>query len=85
MFWPVVIVTVLLLVVVATLANRSKEKALNGATAGAIRIESIKARHVKYTVEQYIRAGWTVVEQSSAKSLGTQARVTITFKKGLAA
>jgi len=50
--------------------------------AGATRVETVKASLVDLTVRQYARAGWTVVNQSSAKSFGSQARVTITFRKG---
>jgi hypothetical protein len=60
---------------------RSKEKALRAAPPGSTRIESVKASSLKSTVAQYARAGWAIVDQSSAKSFGSQARVTITFRK----
>lgn len=71
---------VLLLSLGATL-NRRDERALKTAQHGAVKVETIKQAHVGNRVALYARAGWTVVGQSSAKSLGSQARVTITFRK----
>lgn len=71
---------ILLLSLGATL-NRRDERTLKAASSGAVRVETIKQSHVGNRVALYARAGWTVVGQSSAKSLGSQARVTITFRK----
>jgi hypothetical protein len=75
-----------LLIIVAVfylvaLSVRAKDKRLRAAPPGSSRIEVIKATSLKHTVAQYSRAGWIIVDQSSAKSFGSQARVTITFRK----
>ena len=61
--------------------QRRLQGVLRAAHDGSTRIEAVKAKDVGDIVAQYARAGWTVVGQSSAKSLATQARVTITFRK----
>lgn len=58
-----------------------KTRRLAQVRSGATRIETVKASHADMTVRQYTGTGWAVVNQSSAKSLGSQARVTITFRK----
>jgi hypothetical protein len=74
-------IVILVIIMIAVLANRSKAKKLRAAPPGSVRVEAIKAAHVNNTVAEYQRAGWTVTDQSTAKSLGSQARVTITFRK----
>ena len=64
------------------LAHKAKIKRLLAAPRGSIRVETIKANRVNNTVNEYARCGWKVTQQSSAKSLGSQAQVTLTFQKG---
>ena len=77
----IIILVFVALVIIGVLVNRAKDKALRSAPHGAVRVESLKAREVNRTVAQYAKAGWTAGEQTSAKSFGSQARVTITFRK----
>jgi hypothetical protein len=51
------------------------------AAPGTVRIETIKAHRVNATLREYTKCGWALENQSSAKSFGTQARVTVTFRK----
>lgn len=81
MFWVWVVIFLGVLMVVGASMNKSKSSSLVSAQSGATRVETVKQMWVNQTVAQYARAGWEVVNQSSAKSLGSQARVTITFKK----
>lgn len=59
----------------------AKQQALKDAPAGSVRVETVKANLVKSTVRQYTDTGWVLDAQSSAKSFGTQTRVTLTFRK----
>lgn len=59
-----------------------KDKSLAAAKPGAVRVETVKQQWVNQTVQRYAAAGWTVEGQSTAKSFGSQARVTMTFRKG---
>jgi hypothetical protein len=81
MFGLEVAAVILAICAIAYISDRSKNKALRAAPHGALRVEALKAGHVNNTVQQYAAAGWQAVDQSTAKSLGSQARVTITFKK----
>jgi uncharacterized protein (DUF58 family) len=74
--WPVAMFFVAIVA-----SNRAKDRSLRAAPSGSTRIEATRAIYVNGKVEQYARAGWTVVDQSSAKSFGSEARVTITFRK----
>lgn len=62
-------------------SHRAEVRRLAAAPKGSIRVESVKANYVNNTVDKYTRCGWRVTQQSSAKSLGSQARVTLTFQK----
>ena len=62
-------------------ASNRDEKALRAAPSGAIRVEAVKAQSVNSTVKRYARAGRKVTDQTTAKSFGSQAQVTLTFKK----
>lgn len=82
------LIVIVIVVVVASLwlmirarSNKRKAQALVTEPSGSTRVESVPASAVNLTVRQYTRAGWTVEQQSTAKSLGSQARVTITFRK----
>lgn len=57
------------------------DRSLRAAKAGSTRVETVKQTWVGQTVKRYADAGWQAVAQSSAKSFGSQARVTITFRK----
>lgn len=62
--------------------SRSKDdRRLRAAPSGSRRIESVKTTWLNQTVRRYAAAGWTVEQQSSAKSLGRTAQVTVTFVK----
>lgn len=80
-WWVGSIGFLILLLSLGAMLNRRDERALRAAQPGAVRVETIKQAHVSNRVALYARAGWSVVGQSSAKSLGSQARVTITFRK----
>jgi hypothetical protein len=82
MFLIGVVVVVVVIVLLAVRANRAKDRALQAAPTGSTRVEALKAVGVNGMVEKYARAGWTVVDQTTAKSVGSQAHVTITFRKG---
>lgn len=81
-WWLIVIGVLLLLFSGSAALSASKRGELQGAAAGATRVEVVRQRDVEGTVNQYSRAGWSLVEQSTAKSFGSQARVTMTFRKG---
>lgn len=74
-------ITILVAIAIGVLASSAKTKKLKAAPSGATRIETVRAQRVNGIMRQYAAAGWTTVNQSSAKSLGTQTRVTITFRK----
>ncbi len=81
----VVIGIILFLIVAFTLAwraNANKDKALGTAVPGSVRVESVKSFRVEQTVKRYAEKGWAVTDQSTAKSFGSNAMVTLTFKKG---
>lgn len=67
---------------IAIAASNSETKALRAAPKGAQRIKVVKQAFVNSTIQKYAREGWTLADQSSAKSLGSQARITLTFRKG---
>lgn len=80
--WWIAVVGVMILLLTAGMAmNRAKDKTLRAAGHGSVRVETVKQQWVNQTVQQYARAGWQLDGQSSAKSLGSQARVTLTFRK----
>ncbi len=61
----------------AWIARKVKDRALRSAPAGSTRIESMKASHTETVLDQYRRAGWVPVQQTTAKSLGSQLRITV--------
>ena len=81
MFWLYVGIVVVLLLGIGVRLNSAKKRELRAAPSGSTRVESIKASYVNNTVSMYTAAGWQVVDQTTAKSLGSSSRVTITFKK----
>jgi hypothetical protein len=62
-------------------SNHRKVDRLTAARPGSTRVETVKAHQVDVTVRQHAATGWQVVDQSSAKSFGSAARVTLTFRK----
>lgn len=70
-----------LLALIAALANRSKVGRLVEAPPGAVRVERIRAFNVKNTVDLYARHGWEVVEQAPTAASAINPQVTITFRK----
>lgn len=80
-WWVGSIGFLVLLLSLGAMLNRRDERSLRAARSGAVRVETIKQAHVGRRVEMYARCGWVADGQSSAKSLGSQARVTITFRK----
>lgn len=81
MSWLIAIAVVAFIIWLVARVNKAKDRTLRAAPPGSTRVEALKAAHVSNTVDQYARAGWAVVGQSTAKSLGSQARVTVTFRK----
>lgn len=81
MFVVDVIAVLLVIVGIGMIANGHKAKVLRRAPKGAVRVETIKQSHLGNTLAQYQRYGWQVEQQSSAKSLGSQARITVTMRK----
>lgn len=49
--------------------------------SGSTRVVTVKANQLGTVQRQYAKAGWQIVQQSTAKSFGTKARVTLTFRK----
>ena len=82
MLWLIFFGTIAVLLGIGVIASNAETKALRSAKTGATRVAAIKAVHVNSTVAKYSREGWQVVDQTTAKSLGSQTRVTITFRKG---
>lgn len=80
-WWVGIIGFLVLLLSLGAMLNRRDGRALRAARSGAVRVETIKQAHVSNRVALYARAGWVVDGQSSSKSFGSQARVTITFRK----
>ena len=67
--------------VIAHWSRRRKTKALLAAPVGATRVECAKAHRIQNVINLYANCGWTVEHQTSAKSFGSQPRVTLTFRK----
>ena len=80
-FWIGVLGGMVLLFSAGAALNRRDDRTLRTAGHGAVRVETVKQVWVNQKVQQYARAGWQLDSQSSAKSLGSQARVTLTFRK----
>lgn len=72
---------ILLFLWAVALSSDRGDRALRRAPHGSTRVQTVKQTWVNQTVQRYASAGWQVVGQSSAKSFGSQARVTITFRK----
>lgn len=58
-----------------------KTRELQDSVSGTTRIETVKSTEVEAVSRLYRDLGWEVIQQSTAKSLGSKARVTITFRK----
>jgi hypothetical protein len=58
-----------------------KANDLKDARSGSTRIETVRSSEVEAVGRLYRDQGWEVVQQSTAKSFGSKARVTITFRK----
>lgn len=82
MFLAIFFGVIVALVLVGVAMHVAQGRALAAAGSGAVRVESVKAGAVNRTVARYAQFGWAVTEQTSAKSFGSQARVTLTFRKG---
>jgi hypothetical protein len=76
-----VVIVFAVLIGIGFLANRAKTNKLRSLPSGATRLETVKSGRVNQTVKQYAATGWSLDTQTSAKSLGSQARVTMTFRK----
>ena len=81
MFWVITALVFIALISLAVRSNHRKDAVLRAAPGGSTRVETVKQVWVNQTVAKYAAAGWSVTNQSSAKSLGSQARVTMTFRK----
>jgi myo-inositol catabolism protein IolC len=60
---------------------RKDKAARDAAPAGSVRVESVKGFEVGKTVKRYAAEGWTVSDQTTAKSFLSNAIVTLTFRK----
>lgn len=80
-FWLGVLGFLIVMFSIAMALNRREDAALRTAAHGAVRVVTVKQQWVNQKVQQYAQAGWHLDAQSSAKSLGSQARVTLTFRK----
>jgi hypothetical protein len=80
-FVVVFIGTIVLIGFLAVRSNKSDDRKRRAATSGTTHVKTVKSQWVNQTVRDYTSAGWEVVGQSSAKSFGSQAQVTITFRK----
>ena len=81
MFLTVFVLTLVAIVWLAARSNKSDDRKRRAAPSGTTHVKTVKSVYVNQTVRQYSEAGWVVVNQSSAKSFGSQAQVTITFRK----
>jgi hypothetical protein len=53
------------------------------APLGTTHLETVQANLANSTIKEWAKHGWTVAGQSSAKSFGKQAQVTITFQRNV--
>lgn len=72
---PVIAIVFIVLRTVGTNAE------LTQAPSGSTRVVTVKANQLGQVQRQYANAGWQIVQQSTAKSFGSKARVTLTFRK----
>jgi hypothetical protein len=80
-FLIVFVGTIVLICWLAMRSNKSDAGKRRSASTGTTHVKTVKAQWVNQTVSQYAQDGWSVVNQSSAKSFGSQAQITITFRK----
>jgi hypothetical protein len=81
MFWVGVIITVVVIGYLAIRSNTKETRRLIAAPSGSTKVKTVKDVWVNQEVRKFSEAGWEVVQQSTAKSFGSQAQVTITFRK----
>jgi len=77
MSWLILITIIVLWITVAAL----KQHRLATASPGTIHVETVKASQADRLVRRYQAAGWITMGVDSSKSFGTQARVTLIFRK----
>ena len=80
-FLVVLVGTIVLIGWLAMRSNKSDARKRRAAPPGTTHVKTVKSVWVNQTVNQYAQDGWSVVNQSSAKSFGSQAQITITFRK----
>jgi hypothetical protein len=80
-FWVWFIIAIVVISFLAIRSNTNDKRRLIAAPSGSTKVTTVKAVLVNQEVRKFSEAGWQVVEQSSAKSFGSQAQVTITFRK----
>lgn len=76
------IVIVVIIVGLMIAGRRYDNQRLCEAPRGSTRVQTVKETKVNGVVNRYTKYGWQVAQQSTAKSFGSKARVTITFQKG---
>jgi len=79
MFWLWFVIALVGISYLAIRSNKSDDRKRHAAPTGTTHVKTVKSVWVNQTVRQYSEAGWDVVGQSSAKSFGSEAR--ITFRK----
>jgi len=72
---------VLVLIGLGGLAFNNDQRIIRTSPSGSVRIVTTKASRVNGEIGRYSAAGWSVEGQSTAKSLGSQPQVTLTFRK----
>jgi hypothetical protein len=64
------------------MAYNRDTNAIRNSAPGSVRSVTTKASRVNNEIQRYQTAGWSLINQSSSKSFGSQAQVTLTFRKG---
>jgi len=62
-------------------AKAARIRELQNATLGAQRIETVGFSGTGKLISEYKRYGWTLLDQSSAKSFGSALKITLRFRK----
>jgi len=79
--WLAIIGVIILLFAAAVASGQRRARQLRSAAAGETRVETVKAHQANSTISEYRDAGWEHVGSTAAKSFGSEARVTLTFRK----
>lgn len=63
------------------MAYNRDTKIIRASPSGTVRSVTTKATRVNGEIQRYQAAGWSLTGQSSSKSVGSQPRVTLMFRK----